>query len=271
MTTHKLIMGLTDVRDEESFIFDENHIENYVENRQKVKDIRYNLYKQAPEIEKETLEWTFHIERPLVANLLKLWETVIRKPHLKMVNHYIFPHTFSPNYLFNRLNVSFINLLPSEPISANWANFEEEDYDYLQSIGPPAFGSIYIDNSSMVNLNGERIDGYGKSSLRYAIEHDSIEYLTSYIDHACLPNFDINLTPNYVLFETLVFPYSPVTIQNFFEKYEDELTALGYTVDNPRNKVGTYTIARMDTPAEKAHEIINKYNYVCRFSIVEED
>ena len=55
MTTYKLILGLTDVRDEESFVFDPNHIENRAEDGREFIDIRYNLFKKTLEIEKETL------------------------------------------------------------------------------------------------------------------------------------------------------------------------------------------------------------------------
>ena len=265
MTTHKLIMGLTDVRDEESFIFDENHIENYVENRQKVKDIRYNLYKQAPEIEKETLEWTFHTERPLVANLLKLWETVIRKPHLKMVNHFVFPHHSAPDENFNRLNVSFINLLPAD----NWVNFEEEDYEYIQQIGNPQFGAIFVDHRQLlIGDTDESVDTVRIGNLQYAKNKDTLEYLEPYIDRSSPPFMNFNLGPYYSKTENFDIDDD---MRLWFKENEDELAELGYDVDNPRNKVGTYTIASMDTPAEKAHEIINKYKYICRFSIVEED
>ena len=264
MTTYKLILGLTDVRDEESFIFDENHIENHIENQREVRDIRYNLFKQTPEIEKETLEWTFLTERPLVANLLKLWETVIRKPHLKMVNHHIFPHHYAPDENFNNLNVSFINLLPAD----NWVNFEEEDYDYVEQKSMPSFGAIYIDHGHLlIGDTGESINEVQITNLQYARNHDILEYLEPYVDRSATPCLDFNLGPYYSKTENFRIPDDMIL---WFKENKDELAALGYTVDNPRNKVGTYTIASMDTPAEKAHEIINKYNYVCRFSIVED-
>jgi len=250
MATYKLVVGFTDVWDEQTF-------KSTIPKEEMEDNINYNLYKQNPEIEKKTIEWKFLTDRPAVSKFLKLWENIIRIPHLQMVRNHIVEHSLNPDYKTFNFSIHYKELIPFDDIVDVF--FEMDDYQYFQN--NTKFGDIYWNDQFLLKKNH-------KNTLHWAIKNKNIEFLEPNSDFQ-IPGFLCNF--NFTEFFSSYNDYNVfINQEHFFEENYDKLDELGYNLDHPKTKIGNYIIAEMITSPFEAFDTLMQYSYVCRISIVEE-
>jgi hypothetical protein len=65
------------------------------------------------DIEKDSIKWKLNIDLPATLNIVAMWETIIRRPHLNMINIQKIPTELLQNYDSYVLNIDYINLIHS--------------------------------------------------------------------------------------------------------------------------------------------------------------
>tara|TARA_B100000497_G_scaffold104039_1_gene119486 strand:+ start:354 stop:1175 length:822 start_codon:yes stop_codon:yes gene_type:complete len=272
MTDKTLIftIGLTDEidNDGEWIVHSEHERPEYCES--------YNLYRQNPEVEKESLSWKLNMENPLVVKLIEQWEKTIRKPHLKMINTQHKPFHLNKDYFDIDMTLEHLPLLPEEDL-ISLSNSELLDCGFIKNQNQ-SWGSLVLYMDKIYNHNNINT-GYLRRQIQDIYDSkifdvDEIDTINNRILE--IPsNFSLNL--NLIQFKkksTLDVTFKNLYShhQDIFNEYEDKLIEIGYDKESYTKLLISESLLvgePQDSPTT-LYETFSKYPTVCRTSLTKE-
>ena len=221
---------------------------------------QYNLRKFKPSIENASISWTL-ADSPVIQGLLNTWEQVIRRPHLLWCGTDTTDNQLLHGEDDYQLSWEYIPLVPytTPPYVLSQADFSD-----IES-GQHKFGDLYLSYYTMAS----RINDAGFNSWASAVHSQStVDLIPGPPVLEAIPGF----TASFKL-QRQAFGFAGLT--PFQKKWmavnQASLVALGYDPYNPACTIGDLCVGHLDTDAVEAREILKKYPYMCRHSIVSED
>jgi hypothetical protein len=254
MTKINFVVGLTDVEDYDGFVYD--IVTPVTDN---IKLVNYNIKKADTSIEKDSIIWEMDLTIDATKNVIKVWEHIIRRPHLTMVNIQSIESVMGPTYDNYILNINFMNLVPI--LSDYMSNLTDADYE---KITPSTnFGDMYLDTYALyMESNIE-----WRTTLEYAFAHNTLDKISKYVPVNVVPGFSFN-------FELKRNPVSSSIssrssdFTEWLNKNKDILTKNGYVIDEPYCNVGRLCVGKLIGDPWEAYQKLQKYSRICRTSMV---
>lgn len=251
MTELHFAIGLTDVVDYDGFVYD-----RYPELPSNLTS--YNIQQASTDIEKASIQWKLNTDIPATLNVIKVWETVIRRPHLNMISIHAENQPFMKDYKSYNLSIDYINLIPINP--ALISEFHSADYNALTE--DLEFGDLCLNEFHTYLMRGIEWE----ESLSKAYQDNDLTHLkTNDIAPIILPRFQAN-------FQLRQHSFRPVagSSAGFIKWAEDnreELTAKGYTPGSTTCKVGSIVLGKLIGDPWEEYQKLQAYPMVCRTSI----
>lgn len=247
----KFIIGLTDVEDDQCYRYDDYQPDD---------EVRYNLYKLAPELEQATIEWDINTEITAFKNALYSWEQTIRRPHLNMTSIGRRVNNLVPDEYDYTLSFNFVNLIPVDP-GEFYSELVDADFSELSHGG---FGNLSIDFLSSL----EKISEYSyENTIAKAHYNDDLSKLIPAKEFTplAIPSFRANfsLGADFKINKKMKFNYYEWLLKN-----KTQLANLGYDVNSPRLRTGELVIGKLIGDPWEQYEKLKKYSRICRVSFV---
>lgn len=251
MTELHFAIGLTDVVDYDGFVYD-----RYPELPSNLTS--YNIQQASTDIEKASIQWKLNTDIPATLNVIKVWETVIRRPHLNMISIHAEDQPFMKDYKSYNLSIDYINLIPINP--ALISEFHSADYDALSEDLP--FGDLCLND--FYNYQEQGLDWM--NSLIKAYQDDDTSNLGfNTMNPIVLPRFQAN-------FRLRQYSYTPdrgssARFNKWAEDNREVLTAKGYTPGSDACKVGSLVLGKLVGDPWEEYQKLQTYSRICRTSI----
>jgi hypothetical protein len=254
MSGINFVIGLTDVEDYDGFVYGDTG--GVTENTTRV---NYNIRKAPVDIEKASISWTLDTTLDITKNIIKVWEHIIRRPHLNMINMAISENIFAADYKHYDFSVSFLNLIPL--LSDYKILMTLDDYNHMREHND--FGDMVVELFSLHTESGLITE----ETLSYAYYNDTTEFLKPHKYPFVVPifNFDFKIQPRPINNANRTHSYRFLQWAN---KNKDVLAEKGYTLDIPYCNVGVLRIGKLIGDPMEEYEKLQKYSRVCRTSMV---
>ena len=253
MTKINFVIGLTDVEDYDGFLYDT------LPNEDNIDRVSYNIRRADTSIEKDSIVWELDLTLDATKNIIKVWEHIIRRPHLAMVHRVATKSVLAPTYDNYNLNITFTNLIPIQ--SDYKLTLTNSDYEKFTQTNN--FGNMYLDVYALYRFNNTN----WQTTMEYAYAYKSIDKLNAHDLLNLLPGFafDFELTTTYIS--------KSVTGRNldfveWVNENKDALAEKGYTLDMPYCTVGRLCIGKLIGDPWEEYQKLQKYSRICRTSIV---
>jgi hypothetical protein len=252
MTKINFVIGLTDVEDYDGFVYDT------FPNEDNIDRVSYNIQRADTSIEKDSIVWELDLTLDATKNIIKVWEHIIRRPHLAMIHRVATKNVLAPTYTNYNLNIHFTNLIPI--LSDYKLTLTNSDYEKITQASN--FGDMYLDQFVLYqasNINWQ-------TTLEYACVHDTIDKLNVHNPLTVLPGFvfDFELKPNQ--FNTTA--RRDLRFVEWINENKDALAEKGYTLDDPYCTVGRLCIGKLIGDPWDEYQKLQKYSRICRTSMV---
>lgn len=252
MTEFHFAIGLTDVVDYDGFVYDSDPaIPSYVTS--------YNIQRASTDIEKASIQWKLNTDIPATLNVIAIWETIIRRPHLNMISIHAENPTFMKDHKSYNLSINYVNLIPINP--ALISEFHSADYNALTE--DLAFGDLCLNEFHTYLMRGIE----WQHSLPKAYEDNDLTHLqTNDIAPIILPRFQAN-------FQLRQYSFRPehgssARFTKWAEDNREELTAKGYTPGSTTCKVGSLVLGKLVGDPWEEYQKLETYPRICRTSII---
>jgi hypothetical protein len=252
MSKINFVIGLTDVEDYDGFVYDTTLNENQPNN------VRYNIQRADTSIEKDKITWSLDLSLAATTNMLKVWEHIIRRPHLSLIDINLGPSLLLPTHKDYELSVNFLNLIPILPDY----KISLTDTDYAKFTEYENFGDMYIDLSMLYDANTIN----WKNSLQSAYGRRVIDDLEERVS--------VNVVPRFVFSFTLKQrPFfnkeeRSVDFSNWLTDNTELLAKKGYAIDEPYCNIGRLCIGKLIGDPWEEYQKLQKYSRICRTSMV---
>ena len=248
------VIGLTDVEDYDGFVYGNEESQDLDVNR-----ISYNIKKASTDIEKDSIVWSLDTTLDVTKNIIKVWEHIIRRPHLNMIRTITTKNVLAPDYDHYDLNVSFINLIP---MLSDYKILLTPD-DFKNVFEANEFGDMILD---LNHINNESSIEH-QTTLQYAFYNDTTDLLKEHKYPYALPifNFDFNITHRPIDSTTRTHSYH---LLKWVNENKDALAVKGYTLDDPYCNIGVLRIGKLIGDPWEEYQKLQKYSRICRTSIV---
>lgn len=254
MSKVNFVIGLTDVEDYSGFVYD--IVPPVTDN---IKVINYNIKKADTSIEKDSMTWELDLTIDATKNVIKVWEHIIRRPHLTMINIQSSENFMVPTYNNYILNVNFMNLVP---ILADYM-LPLTNSDYEKITPSNNFGDMYLDTYALYMASNIE----WRTTLEYAFAHNTVDKISKHIPVNIVPGFSFNfeLRRNPVLGN--MSSRTPEFIE-WLNENNDILIKKGYIIDEPYCNIGRLCVGKLLGDPWEEYQKLQKYSRVCRTSIV---
>ena len=251
MTKINFVIGLTDVEDYDGFVYDT------FPNEDNIDRVSYNIQRADTSIEKDSIVWELDLTLDATKNIIKVWEHIIRRPHLAMVQEVSSKNVLAPNYNDYNLNIHFTNLIPI--LSDYKSTLTNSDYEKFTQASN--FGDMYLDQFALHQASNN-----WQTTLEYAFVHKSVDKLKVHDPLTVLPRFvfDFGLRPVRFNDPTVRDPY----FVEWVNENKDVLAEKGYALDMPYCTVGRLCIGKLLGDPWEEYQKLQKYSRICRTSIV---
>lgn len=253
MSKMNFVIGLTDVEDYDGFIYDVLPVDSNIDRAS------YNIQRADTSIEKDYIAWDLDLTLDATKNIIKLWEHIIRRPHLTMVHLSAIKNNMAPTYSNYNVNVNFMNLIPVIPSYAS--TLTNNDYEKFTKVDN--FGDMYLDVFAIYHHENIK----WQTTLEYAYIHKSVDTLSRYEPLNLLPGFvfDFELKTSY--FSKPVIGRD-LDFVEWVNENKDALAEKGYTLDDPHCNIGRLCIGKLVGDPWEEYQKLQKYSRICRTSIV---
>ena len=254
MTKINFVIGLTDVEDYDGFVYENNEVRN-----PDVIRAGYNIKKASTDIEKASITWSLDTNLDFTKNMIKVWEHIIRRPHLNMIGIIRTKHMLAPEYDHYDLTVSFINLIP---ILSDYKILLTAD-DFSNVVETSEFGDMVL---ALYQIHYESGIAY-QTTLQHAFQYDTTKFLKEHTYPYVLPtfSFDFKITRRTINNTNHKRSYY---FEEWIDKNKDTLAAKGYTLDDPYCNIGVLRIGKLIGDPWEEYQKLQKYSRICRTSIV---
>ena len=254
MSKINFVIGLTDVEDYDGFVYENNEVRN-----PDVIRAGYNIKKASTDIEKASITWSLDTNLDVTKNMIKVWEHIIRRPHLNMIGIIRTKNMLAPEYDHYDLNVSFINLIP---MLSDYKILLTPD-DFKNVFEANEFGDMILD---LNHINNESSIEH-QTTLQYAFYNDTTDLLKEHTYPYVLPifNFDFNITHRPIDSTTRTHSYH---LLKWVNENKDALAVKGYTLGDPYCNIGRLCIGKLVGDPWEEYQKLQKYSRICRTSIV---
>jgi hypothetical protein len=254
MTKINFVIGLTDVEDYDGFVYGNEESQNPDVNR-----ISYNIKKASTDIEKTSLTWALDTTLDFTKNMIKVWEHIIRRPHLNMIGITTTKNVLAPEYDHYDLNVSFINLIP---MLLDYKILLTAD-DFKNVFETNEFGDMILE----LNHINSKSNIEHQTTLQHAFQYDTTDLLKEHRYPYVIPifNFDFNITHRPIDSTTRTHSYHFLKWAN---TNKDALAEKGYTLDDPHCNIGRLCIGKLVGDPWEEYQKLQKYSRICRTSMV---
>ena len=254
MTKINFVVGLTDVEDYEGFIYD-----SLPKSEDRDRSL-YNIRQADTTIEKDSIAWSLDLTLDATKNLVEIWDHIIHRPHLSMIDINSSVNKMLHGYKDYALYVSFINLIPVLPKY----NIPLTADDYAKLAVPTNFGDMYLNVMSMNDAIGQPYT----VSLQYAYDNKTMDKLSNYNEMYTLPYFMFDFAlvnrPHYdIINKRLKSNFSDWASEN-----KDALAEKGYMLDAPQCNIGVLPVGKLIGDPWEAYQKLQQYNRICRTSMV---
>ena len=255
MTKINFVIGLTDVEDYDGFVYENNEVRN-----PDVIRAGYNIKKASTDIEKTSLTWTLDTTLDFTKNMIKVWEHIIRRPHLNMIGIIRTKNVLAPDYDHYDLGVSFINLIP---ILSDYKILLTAD-DFNNVVETSEFGDMVL---ALHQIHNESGIAY-QNTLEYAYHNDTTEFLKEHTYPYVLPIFSFDFRIMHRPIDSTLRGRHSYHFINWVNENKDALAAKGYTLDDPYCNIGVIRIGKLIGDPWEEYQKLQKYSRICRTSIV---
>lgn len=247
MTELNFTIGLTDQIDYEGFVYS---------NDDSLTSKVYNIQRPTMDIEKDSIKWKLNIDLPATLNIVAMWETIIRRPHLNMINIQKIPTELLQNYDSYVLNIDYINLIPINP--ALTQTLCPQDYNALTE--DLDFGDLYLNEFNLYPGTD------WSCSLSSAYYSDDISKLQI---RETSPVISTKFSANFHLRNYSVAPQSGNTPRflKWVEDNKEQLIANGYIPGTNSCKIGRLVIGKLIGDPWVEYQKLQTYPAICRTSI----
>jgi len=252
MTKINFVIGLTDVEDYDGFVYDT------FPNEDNIDRVSYNIQRADTSIEKDSIVWELDLTLDATKNIIKVWEHIIRRPHLAMIHRVATKNVLAPTYTNYNLNIHFTNLIP---ILSDY-KLTPTNSDYEKFTQKNNFGDMYLDVFSLYQASNI----HWQTTLEYAYAHNLIDKLDVHNPLNILPGFMFNFELNPNQFNTTA-RRDPRFVE-WINENKDALAEKGYTLDDPYCTVGRLCIGKLIGDPWDEYQKLQKYSRICRTSIV---
>jgi hypothetical protein len=259
----KLVIGLTDTLSNSIFSVSSNpyaiaspliDIANMTEDMTRDS---YNLLLLPDTVEQATLEWELDTELPAVNALLNMIDVIKTRPYFaKVVSD---TRAVIGSYKDIVTMIEFVNVIPNREVTKVF--YTEEDNNAVVTTDQE-FGVLELDSLLGYEYQGVKED----ETLTYAFNNDDLSMLREGpINRMVRPRFVFSFytgqSPN---------PSTQMSIlqQIWMKKHQDELAALGYTINDPTAKVGALPVGRLLGDPQEQYDKMQQFSKVCRIDIV---
>lgn len=251
MTKINFVIGLTDVEDYDGFVYDT------LPNEDNIDRVSYNIQRADTSIEKDSIVWELDLTLDATKNIIKVWEHIIRRPHLAMVRREASKNVLATNYNNYNLNIHFTNLIPI--LSDYKLTLTNSDYEKFTQMNH--FGNMYLDVFTLYQANNS-----WQTTLEYAFVNKSVDKLNVHDPLIVLPRFvfDFELKPTRFNTSARRDPY----FVEWVNENKDALAEKGYTLDDPYCNIGRLCMGTLIGDPWEEYQKIQKYSRICRTSIV---
>lgn len=229
------------------------------------KQTSYNLKKMVTDEEKWSASWEIDMSKRHNQIVFHNWETIIRAPHLRMVDFFESDVPFIDDYKTRSYQLSFINLIPVK-------GFNTEAFDYNNdtenAVATVPWGSIYLDLNTMI-ATGNRSEA---PLMQEFLFNESTTRIPELLDMRISPKFNFQFPIGFDEFGSnrvnTIAGMNPDARQKY-ETYKQELTDVGFTEMGILNFAhnGMLEVGKL---IEDPVDIIDKLNespYICRASL----
>lgn len=242
-------VGLTDNVDYDGFVHQSAE-------RTPAGHVTYNIQRASTDIEKDSIRWKLNINIPATLNIIAMWEAIIRRPHLNMINIQKIPTELLKDYNSYVLNIDYINLIPINPAFAQ--ELQPMDYDAMTE--DLEFGDLYLNEFSMyphTDWSRSLSSAYHTSDLsKLQAREDAPTVATKFSANFQLRNY--STTPR-------LGPSSIFT--SWAENNREELTAKGYIPGSTTCRIGSLCIGKLVGDPWDEYQKLQTYPAICRTSI----
>ena len=250
------VIGLTDVEDYDGFVYGE--VGN--NNNPDVTIANYNIKKASTDIEKVSMTWSLDTTLDVTKNMIKVWEHIIRRPHLNMINVTTIKNPLATQYDHYNLEVSFINLIPMLP---DYKILLTSD-DLSNIVETNEFGDMILD---LTHINsGSNIDHM--DTIGYAFHNSTTDLLKEHQYPYILPDFSFDFRITHRPIDSTPRGKHSHHFLRWVNENKDALAAKGYTLDDPYCNIGVLRIGKLIGDPWEEYQKLQKYNRICRTSII---
>lgn len=253
----KLVVGLTDSLQSE-FVSKPDESKDHYDDQTVSVDV-YAIPASCNVTATETLEWILDTELPGVSSLNTIVEQM--KTRLLLRDVIIIKRNPIDGYTSFSLIFGLLNYVPNPAVT--YTEFIDQDYNSL--IESPRFGDLVLEEVYGYEINGVP----HTSSLSYAVDHDTTEYLANaYPPRSTVPMFNVRFT----IGEQNNKPQTELAPEfiDWFNNNLSSLSAKGWDINNSKSRVGFYVAGRLvGDPWEQYLKLANN-PYICTINIVEE-
>ena len=255
MTKINFVIGLTDVEDYDGFVYGNEESQDLDVNR-----ISYNIKKASTDIEKDSIVWSLDTTLDVTKNIIKVWEHIIRRPHLNMIRTITTKNVLAPDYDHYDLGVSFINLIP---MLLDYKILLTAD-DFSNIFETNEFGDMVL---ALHQINSESGIAY-QDTLEYALHYDNTDSLKEHTYPYVLPTFSFDFRIMHRPIDSTPRGRHSYHFINWVNENKDALAAKGYTLDDPYCNIGVLRIGKLIGDPWEEYQKLQKYSRICRTSIV---
>jgi hypothetical protein len=255
MTKINFVIGLTDVEDYDGFVYENNEVRN-----PDVIRAGYNIKKASTDIEKASITWSLDTNLDVTKNMIKVWEHIIRRPHLNMIGVTTIKNPLATDYNHYNLEVSFINLIPMLP---DYKILLTAD-DLSNIVETNDFGDMVLD---LTHINGESGINH-LYTVGHAFHNDTTDLLKEYQYPYTLPIFSFDFRIMHRPIDSTPRGRHSNHFIDWVNENKDALAAKGYTLDDPYCNIGVLRIGKLIGDPWDEYQKLQKYSRICRTSIV---
>lgn len=257
MTKINFVVGLTDANDYEGFIYD-----SLPKSESRDRTL-YNIQRADTTIEKDSITWSLDLTLDATKNLIEVWKHIIQRPHLSMIDINASDNRVLKEHKDYTLYISFVNLIPNLPKY----NIPLTADDYAKLTVHTNFGDIYLNTLSMNNAVGQPYN----VTLQYAYDNKTTDTLADYVEMYTLPHFMFDFALVNRPHNNISNKQSKSLFYDWASENKDALTEKGYPIDMPHCNIGVLPVGKLIGDPWEEYQKLQKYNRVCRTSMVVEE
>jgi hypothetical protein len=225
----------------------------------------YNLKKMVPEVEKWSANWEIDMSKRHNQIVFHNWETIIRVPHLRMVDIFQTDVPYIDDYKTMGYQISFINLIPVKGINVELFDYNTDTEVSTSSVG---WGSICLDLNTMI-ATGNKTE---LPLMQEFLFNENITDIPELLDMRLSPKFNFQFPIGFSEFgvkRVNSIDKMTTAAREKYLKYKKELESAGFTDIGVLNFAhnGMIEVGKLMNEPIEIIDKLKESPYICRVSL----